>query len=38
MIASVVPFTSTNDKNGVVIGLSDGTYDRCIAAIIPEST
>merc|ERR1719273_565633 len=29
---------STNDKDGVVIGLSDGTYDRCIAAIIPEST
>jgi len=29
---------STNDPDGVVIGLSDGTYDRCIAAIIPESS
>merc|ERR1712080_60700 len=29
---------STNDKDGVVIGLSDGTYDRCIAAVIPESS
>ena len=28
---------STNDPDGMVINLSDGTNDRCVAAIVPES-
>jgi len=31
-----LPKCSTNQPDGIVIELTDGTYDRCIAAIVPE--